>query len=175
MPSPTICGRTVLQYLLQILPAFFFLDVGRFGERGYRVAHSGCRQAQTHSYNCWHVFICLTTHSTQRGRGGGGGCTRSIPEGSIIVVKTRRRADVGCAIFRLAVIIFCWCRRKYCFFAFYCKNRHIWWMKRHPFSPKGGATCFWMVFHAILRLILKYRFCAISSREISVCAIFYAF
>ena len=32
-----------------------------------------------------------------------------------------------------------------------------------------------MVFHAIWRLILKYRFCAISSRELSVCAIFYAF
>ena len=32
-----------------------------------------------------------------------------------------------------------------------------------------------MVFHAIWRLILKYRFCVISSRELSVCAIFYAF
>ena len=50
---------------LQILSAFFLLDVGRFGERGYRVAHSGCRQAQTHSYNCWYVLMCLTTHSTQ--------------------------------------------------------------------------------------------------------------
>ena len=31
-----------------------------------------------------------------------------------------------------------------------------------------------MVFYAILRQILNYCFCAISSRELSVCAIFYA-
>ena len=30
-------------------------------------------------------------------------------------------------------------------------------------------------FHAILRQILKYRFCAICSRELSVCAIFLLF
>ena len=32
-----------------------------------------------------------------------------------------------------------------------------------------------MVFQAILMQILKYRFCAISSRVLSVCATFYAF
>ena len=41
-------------------------------------------------------------------------------------------------------------------------------MNKHPFSLKGGATCFLMVFHAILRLILKNRFCAGSLRELSV-------
>ena len=34
---------------------------------------------------------------------------------------------------------------------------------------------FQYVFHAILRPILKYRFCAIFSRELSVFAIFYSF
>ena len=48
-------------------------------------------------------------------------------------------------------------------------------MNRHPLSLKGGATCFLMVDHTILSLILKYHFCASSSRELSVCAIFYAF
>ena len=48
-------------------------------------------------------------------------------------------------------------------------------MNRHPLSLKGGATCFLMGFHAILRPILKYRFYAISAHELSVCAIFYAF
>ena len=48
-------------------------------------------------------------------------------------------------------------------------------MNRHPLSLKGGATCFLMVHHAILRLILKYSFCASSSHELSVCAIFYVF
>ena len=61
------------------------------------------------------------------------------------VVKTRRRADAVCAIFRLAVLIFCQCACKYCFFAFCCKNWRIWWMNGHPFSSKGGATCFLMV------------------------------
>ena len=48
-------------------------------------------------------------------------------------------------------------------------------MNIRPLSLKGGAACSLMIFHAILRQILKYRFCAISSRELSVCAIFYAF
>ena len=38
-----------------------------------------------------------------------------------------------------------------------------------------GQTCRLMVFHAILRQISNFRFCAISSRELTVCAIFYAF
>ena len=49
------------------------------------------------------------------------------------------------------------------------------WMNRHSLSLKGGQTCFLLVFHAILRLILNYSFCAISSCELSVCSIFYAF
>ena len=66
--------------------------------------------------------------------------------------------------------------RKYCFFCiFICKNWHIWWLNRHPFSLKGAATCFLMGFHAILRQILKYRFCAIPLREISVRAFFSLF
>ena len=40
---------------------------------------------------------------------------------------------------------------------------------------KGAATCLLMVFHAILRQILKYRLCAISLREHSVCTIFLHF
>ena len=48
-------------------------------------------------------------------------------------------------------------------------------MNRHPLSLKGGATCFLMVYHTILSLILKYHFCASSSRELSVCAIFTCF
>ena len=48
-------------------------------------------------------------------------------------------------------------------------------MKRHHLILRGGATCFLMVFHAILRQIFKYCCCAISSRELSVRAIFCAF
>ena len=40
---------------------------------------------------------------------------------------------------------------------------------------QGGHTCFLMVFHAILRHISNYCICAISSLELSVRAIFYAF
>ena len=39
----------------------------------------------------------------------------------------------------------------------------------------GGAACSLMIFHAILRQILKYCVCAISTREFSVCAILYVF
>ena len=94
----------------------------------------------------------------------------------IIVVKTRKRADalraifICCANFFVSVHAF-----TVFFFAFCCTNWHIWWMNRHPLSLKGGATCFLMVHHAILRLILKYSFCASSSHELSVCAIFYVF
>ena len=50
------------------------------------------------------------------------------------------------------------------FFAFCCENWHIRWMNRHPVCRlKGwGKTCFLMVFHAILRQILIFCFCAIS-------------
>ena len=40
-------------------------------------------------------------------------------------------------------------------------------MNRHSLSLKGGQTCFLLVFHAILRLILNYRFCAFSFCELS--------
>ena len=86
-----------------------------------------------------------------------------------IVGKTRWQHRHVCAIFQAC------CANFWSFFAFCCKNWHFWWVNWHPFSSKGGATCFLMVFHAIWRLILKYRFCAISSRELSVGAIFYAF
>ena len=48
-------------------------------------------------------------------------------------------------------------------------------MNRHPVSSRGGETHFLIVFHAIIRQISNYCFCAISSCELSVCAIFYAF
>ena len=44
-----------------------------------------------------------------------------------------------------------------------------------PFKLKGWCNVLFMVLHAILRQILKYYFCAICLRELSVCAIFYAF
>ena len=40
------------------------------------------------------------------------------------------------------------------------------------FKVQGAATSFFMVFHAILRQILKYRLSAIFSRKLSVHAIF---
>ena len=46
---------------------------------------------------------------------------------------------------------------------------------RHPLSLKGGAKCLFMVFHAILRQILKYCVCAFSLRELSVRFLRYAF
>ena len=46
---------------------------------------------------------------------------------------------------------------------------------RHPVSLRRGQTCFFMVFHTMLRRILNFCFCAISSREFFVCAIFYPF
>ena len=48
-------------------------------------------------------------------------------------------------------------------------------MIRHPVSLRGGQIFFLMVFHAIFCQILNYCFCAISSRELYVCAIIYAF
>ena len=36
-------------------------------------------------------------------------------------------------------------------------------MKRGPVSLRGGQTCFFMVFHAILRQISNFCFCAIFS------------
>ena len=48
-------------------------------------------------------------------------------------------------------------------------------MNGHPVSFMGGQTSFFMAFHIILRQISNYCFCAISSREFSVNAIFYAF
>ena len=50
----------------------------------------------------------------------------------------------------------------------------IWLMNRHHLSLRGGHTCFVMVFHSILRQYSNYRFCALSSRDRSVCAIFFA-
>ena len=46
------------------------------------------------------------------------------------------------------------------------------WMNIHPVSC---LISFLMVFHAILRQISNFCFCATSSRELAVCAIFYAF
>ena len=88
-----------------------------------------------------------------------------------------RRADAVCAVLRLTVLIFCQHTRKYCFFAFCCKNWHIYseWIDVYPLSLKDGQTYFWILFHTILRQISNYRFCAFSSRELSVFAIFYAF
>ena len=90
----------------------------------------------------------------------------------IIVVKTCRRADALRAIFICCANFLSVYTHLLFFFAFCCTNWHIWWMNRHPLSLKGGATCFLMVHHNILSLILKYHFCASSSRELSVCAIF---
>ena len=61
------------------------------------------------------------------------------------------------------------------FFAFCCENWHKRWMNRHPVSLRGGQTFFFMAFHTILRQILNFGFSAISSHELSVCAIFYVF
>ena len=58
-------------------------------------------------------------------------------------------------------------------FAFCCENWHKRWMNRHPLSLK--QTCCSMVFQATLMQIWNYCFCAISSRELSVCAIFFTF
>ena len=97
---------------------------------------------------------------------------QSIP---LIVLKRRGRCpfyfQACCGIFlpvyvHASTVFFC---------IFICKNWHIWWLNRHPFSLKGAATCFLMGFHAILRQILKYRFCAIPLREISVRAFFSLF
>ena len=49
--------------------------------------------------------------------------------------------------------------------------KHSWKINKHPVSLRGGQTFFFMAFHTIL----NYCVCAISSRELSVCAIFYAF
>ena len=50
------------------------------------------------------------------------------------------------------------------FFAFCCENWHLRWMNRHPVCRlKGwGKTRLLMVFHAILRQILFFCFCANS-------------
>ena len=40
---------------------------------------------------------------------------------------------------------------------------------------KGWSNMILIVFHAILWHISNYNFCSISSHELSVCAIFYAF
>ena len=61
------------------------------------------------------------------------------------------------------------------FFAFSYENWQIWWVNRHPVSLRSGQICFSMVFHAILRQLSNYRFCAISSRELFVCSIFHVF
>ena len=48
-------------------------------------------------------------------------------------------------------------------------------MNRHPLSLRGGETYFLIVFHAIIRQISNYCFCAISSCKLPVCAISYVF
>ena len=84
---------------------------------------------------------------------------------SPIVRKTRRRRRHFCEFFQASCAIF----------AFYCENWHKRWMNRRPLNLRGGQLCFLMVFHADLRQISNYLFCAISSRERSACAIFYVF
>ena len=76
--------------------------------------------------------------------------------------------------FRLDVLIFCQGIRKYCFFSFFSENLDKWWMNGHPVILRGCQICVLIAFHAIFRPTLDYRCCAISSRELSVCAIFYA-
>ena len=63
------------------------------------------------------------------------------------------------------------------FFAFCCGNQHLRWISTHHVCQSGGQTCFLVVFHAILRQISIYCFCAcaISLRQLSVCAIFLHF
>ena len=60
-------------------------------------------------------------------------------------------------------------------FAFCCENWHKRWMNRHPVSLRGGQTCVLMVIHTILRHISNSCFCAVHSRELSVCAILFTF
>ena len=86
--------------------------------------------------------------------------------------KRANGADTSVLFFGLAAIFFCQWTRKYCFIiAFYCENLHRRWMNRYPVSLMGGQTSFSMVFQALLMQILNYRFCAISSCELFVCAI----
>ena len=64
------------------------------------------------------------------------GCQTIVPN-YLLVVKTRRRADAVCAIFRFAVLIFCHCTRKYCFFLHFAVKIDIfdeWIDSRHPFE-----------------------------------------
>ena len=65
---------------------------------------------------------------------------------------------------RVCAIIFSSGHANTIFFAFCCKNWHIRWMNRLPVCRLKGwsKTCFLMVFHAILRQILIFCFCAIS-------------
>ena len=63
-------------------------------------------------------------------------------------------------------------------FHFAVKNYMIYMMDRGTpcnVTMRDGQTCFLMVYHAILRQFSNYRFCAISSRELSECAIFMFF
>ena len=89
-----------------------------------------------------------------------------------IVGKTSRHV---CASFQACCAIICQWSRKYWFFTFCCENWHKRWMNWHPESLRHGQTCFFMVFHAILRLISNRLFCAIYPPELSVCAIFNVF
>ena len=82
----------------------------------------------------------------------------SLANSIVVTVKARRR----CLCYFQACCFFCRCYTQVLFLHFAVK-----------IDLKGGATCLLMVFHAILRQILKYRFCAMSMRELSVCDILF--
>ena len=84
-----------------------------------------------------------------------------------IVGKTRRRRPWYISGLMCSFLLF--------FSLFFCENWDICWMNGHPVILGGGQTCVLMAFHAIFRQTLNYRCCAISTRELSVCAISYDF
>ena len=109
--------------------------------------------------SCWSSSPHICTYS----------CSHISPQS--IVGKMPRHV---CAIFQACCANF-FASGHTSFFAFCFQNRHIRWMKRHPASFRGGQTSFLVAFYAILRQISNCFFGAISLRELSVCAIFYAF
>ena len=104
--------------------------------------------------------------------------THSVsPQVGDIVGITRRRHRHICAIFQACCANFLPLDTRILFFCILLWKLNIRCMNRQPVSvgSRGGQTCFLMVFHASLRQILNCYFCAISSWELPVCAIFYAF
>ena len=83
-----------------------------------------------------------------------------------------KKGGRDCPLFSGLLCYFCANGHKSTFFAFCSKK---WHRVTHPVSWRDGQTCFWIVFYTILRQILNYCFCAIFLRELSICAIFYAF